>query len=378
VNIERRTNFVKVVLFIGHHKVGSSSLQEFLSQNSIRLLKSRILYPAVEAQGLSVLLAKALQGKDNVETLPINAREAHNALAFTMLTEETGGAMPNFHAGLPHSNQMFRTIQQQINMLQPKAVILTAEVFANFAPRSTSLIDRLATFFQGADIRVIATFRRIDDYLASWHGQRLRFGQKVNPLRAVGIGPYRNSIHFDYKKMLDGWCKTVPQAEFILRNYSDVLANGGSVKDFIASSGLKFPRGLLPVRQANESLHRGMVEIARRGNHQLDQPDARLLRQVLGLKTPALNLPASGDVELFGAEHRENMVNTFELVHDYIGQVAGRQPFFPDMEEARTTRPYAEIEVATDALDQLQRLSGDIGNAVVHDFLKSLDLRQET
>ena len=326
---------------------------------------------------MAVMLTKALQGGDKAETLPINAREAHNALAFKMLTEETGGTMPTFHAGLPHSNQMFRTIQQQIDLLQPKAVILTAEVFANFAPRSTSLIDRLATFFQGADIRVIATFRRIDDYLASWHGQRLRFGQKVNPLRTVGIGPYKNSIHFDYKKMLEGWHQNLPQAGFILRNYADVVASGGSVKDFIAQSGVKFPRGLLPVRQANQSLHRGLMEIARRGNHHLETPDARLLRQILGMMTPDLNLPPSRDVELFGAQARNIMVDAFAPIHDYLGRVTSRPPFFPDLQEARNIRPYDEITVATDALEQVRALSDDIGNTIVRDFLKPLNLRQE-
>lgn len=368
---------MKVVLFIGHHKVGSSSLQEFLSQNSIELLRAGTLYPGIESQGLTVMLAKALRGGDSVETLPINTREAHNALAFKMIAEHTGGDVPPYHKGLPNSRHMFRAIEHQIELLQPKAVILTAEVFANFAPRSTALIDRLATFFQGADIRVIATLRRIDDYLASWHGQRLRFNQKLKPLRAGGMAPYKTGIHFDYKKMLHGWHQTMPQAEFILRNYTDVLAAGGSIKDFMTQSGVKFPRSLLPVRHANPSLHRGLMEIARQGNHHLKKPNAQFLRQMLDRLAPDLNLPASQDVELFGAAVRDDMVSSFAPIHDYLGQISGRSPFFPDMEEVRIPRPHDEIEVATDALAQLRGLCGNIANADVRDFLRTLNLRPE-
>ena len=54
---------MKVILYIGHHKVGSTALQVFLSQNSHRLLQAGILYPAVEMQGFSHLGQGRQQGR---------------------------------------------------------------------------------------------------------------------------------------------------------------------------------------------------------------------------------------------------------------------------------------------------------------------------
>ena len=365
---------MKVILFIGHHKVGSSSLQQFLSQNSLALLRAGILYPSVEFQGMATMLAKALRGKDTTEVLPINLREAHNALAFKMIAEHTGGSIPPYHQGLPHTRQMFRAIEQQIEILQPKTVILTAEVFANFSPVSTDLIDRLYNFFKGNDIRIVATLRRVDDYLASWHAQRLQFNHKILPLSAGGLEPYKTGIHFDYRVMLDGWTTNMPGAKIVLRNYSDVLASGGSIEDFIASSGIKFPKKLLPAGKANTSLHRGLVEIARRGNHQLNDHDAQVLRRALKKLTPRMSLPSSRDVEMFGKEVREDLVASFTPIHEYLGAVSGKPPFFPDMEDALQTKPLAELDVATTALQQLKPLSGDIQNPAVQEFLRTLNL----
>ena len=39
-----------LVIFMGHHKVGSSSLQSWLSTNWLALARAGILYPAVEMQ----------------------------------------------------------------------------------------------------------------------------------------------------------------------------------------------------------------------------------------------------------------------------------------------------------------------------------------
>lgn len=43
---------MKVVFYIGHHKVGSTALQVYLSQNWLRLAQAGILYPAVEMLSL--------------------------------------------------------------------------------------------------------------------------------------------------------------------------------------------------------------------------------------------------------------------------------------------------------------------------------------
>lgn len=369
---------MRVVLFIGHHKVGSTSLQDFLARNSVALARAGILYPATDFESMALMLAAATGRGALPETLPINAREPHNALAFRMLAEHKQGKVPPFHKGLPGRAQMFRAIRMQIQYLRPEVVILAAEVFANFSAAGTELIAPLAELFPEAEITVIATLRRIDDYLASWHGQRLKFGHQLAPLREGGMQGYFGNIHFDYRLMLEGWMETLPEARFILRDYADVRAAGGSVADFIAQLDLTVPEGLAAEQRTNESLHRGVYEVARRGNRALPADPAGRLRGFLRQVTPELGLPASGDIELFGAANRKLMVDRFEPVADFLDRASGKAPFFPDLQEARETRPVPEMAVFADVVERLRQRRREIEDDAVRDFLQNLNASAET
>ena len=50
-----------LILFMGHHKVGSSALQMFLARNWLPLARAGILYPAVEPQGMAANLGAAVR-----------------------------------------------------------------------------------------------------------------------------------------------------------------------------------------------------------------------------------------------------------------------------------------------------------------------------
>lgn len=365
---------MKVVLFIGHHKVGSTALQQFMSRNWLQLARAGILYPMVESQGMAMMMGQALAGREETGGLPFNVREAHNALAFKMLAEHNTGKVPPFHEGLPHSRQMFRNITQQVNYLKPRAVVLVAEVFSNFAPSSTRLIEALVRVFPEADFTIVATLRRIDDYLASWHAQRLRFGHRLQALSAGGAAGYFNTIHFDYRKILQGWQQVLPEADFALRDYADVLATGGSVEDFRIQTGLDFPAGLHPAEKANLSMHRGVVDIARHGFFALPGKPAQTLRQYLTDVGGDLGLPKSSDVEMFGAQVRAQIAERFEPVQGYLGRLSGRNPFFADQDSVARLRPCPEAEVAAQALAQLRKRR-DLPDAPgIAEFLRDLDL----
>jgi len=361
-----------VILFIGHHKVGSTSLQDFLSRNSVALARAGILYPSVDFEGMSLTLATAVGTFTPDGALPINAREPHNALAFRMMAEIGKGRVPQFHKGLPSTGQMFRAILSQIEFIEPHTVILAAEVFANFAPTDPKLITRLAKVFPKDDFTVIATLRRIDEYLASWHGQRLKFDHKLAPLRTNGMDEYFHNIHFDYQLMLKGWLDKMPNARFILREYSAVMDAGGSVSDFITQTSLELPQGLTAEQKTNESLHRGIYEIARRGNHELPNMLSTKLRRILRKMTPDLGLPPSGSIELFGVENRQRMVDRFEPIHAFLGEVSGQIPFFPDLDAARNILPNPESEVFQHALEGVCQRLDEIESAEIRDFLTQL------
>ena len=371
---------LKVILFIGHHKVGSTSLQDYLSRNAAALSRAGILYPYVDFEGMAHQAAAAAGHGPALGSLPINVREPHNALAFRMLAEHKKGKVPPYHKRLPALPQMVHAIKQQIRFSEPHTVILAAEVFANFNASGSNLIKRLAGWFPGAEFTLVATLRRIDEYLASWHGQRLKFGHRLDALRADGLDSYFNGIHFNYQLMVEGWLKVLPEAQVILRDYADVRANGGSVADFIAQTGLTLPDGLAPERRENDSIHRSIYEIIRRANQELEPGQAGELRKALRQDLEGrLELPDNNSIELFGADNRARMLELFRPIDSWLGDVTGRAGgFFADLEAVSAVLPEPELAASRLVVEQIcnRHLGGLEADAAA--FIRALRAEQNT
>ena len=353
---------MKTVLFIGHHKVGSSTLQRFLARNAVALLRAGILYPSVESQSLCQNLRTALEGVGPEgagpdATAPLNVLEPHNALAFRMLADAGAGAVPPYHANLPHSWQMWRMIDSQIAAFSPRAMILCAEVFANFATAPAHLLQDLAAALRGHEVHILCTLRRVDDYLVAWHGQRLKFGHRLAPLRTGAQRSYYEGIHFDYARLLAPWIAAFPEARISLRSYRAVQAAGGAVADFMARADLGFPADLQPVADANPSLPRAAFEIMRRANHALPPAVARDLRDFLLWRPGTALWPESHTVEMFGTDNRRALLAGFAPVGRAL---ATMHPEGAALAEALAPSlaplPLPEIEAAQSALARLRRL----------------------
>uniref|UniRef100_UPI00351585B2 hypothetical protein n=1 Tax=Cognatishimia sp. TaxID=2211648 RepID=UPI00351585B2 len=215
-------------------------------------------------------------------------------------------------------------------------------------------------------------FRPIDDYLVAWHGQRLKFGHALQPLRTEGASEHAGTIHFDYRKVLNGWRAAFPQAKVILRDYQDLCRSSGIVPDFLARTGL--PQGRhCGARRMNVSLHPALYEIQRRGNLELPPKRAARLRAFLVSQTPLLNLPGRREIEMFGAQRRRDIIQQFDPVNRALGDWVGRAEFFQDLKRRTRVRPIPELEAFKYALDRLcDTLPEDTPPDIV-DFLSSLN-----
>lgn len=347
---------MKVILYFGHHKVGSTALQAFLASNMLALLEHGILYPAVESEGMSHLLAQALGRQDKPALGKMNVREPHNALAFRMLSGKTGNKTPPWHGVLPGLPSMLNTIRHQVEVLQPNTVILCSEVFANFGAGHKDLIAKLHNLFPGAEFELYCALRRPDEYIASWFGQRLRFGHQLEPLfdtAPVGL----KSIHFDYRKMVEPWVQEFAGAKLHIRNYADILKSGGSVEDFIDQVSCVFPAGLPIEGPANQGLARATYEIIRRANHDLPGKEAESLREFF-LNLPSAQVPVrNSDVDLFAPALRNNFAEAFAPIHSYLNELTGQDAFFPDIDEMNQPRPVPEPQATAQVLATLDLAS---------------------
>ncbi|MDN5788329.1 MAG: hypothetical protein L0H65_15000, partial [Pseudorhodobacter sp.] len=237
---------MKLILYIGHHKVGSTSLQAFLAQNAHLLIKAGILYPAVDPRGLTHMLRQSIGIADKPGKLPPHLREPHSALAYRMIAEVSRRPVPPQFQDMPPLEHMIATLQDQVARLRPQTVIMCSEVFSNFGEVSPDLIDRLLGLFpQVSQMQVYAVLRRPDEYLVSWHGQRLKVGEALAPVDA-SLDEYFPTIHFDYSRVILPWRDKCQGAKFTLRNYGAVLKTGNSVRDFRAQSIVKLPTALTP------------------------------------------------------------------------------------------------------------------------------------
>lgn len=361
---------MKFIIYFGHHKVGSTALQSYLARNALALLQQGILYPAVESEGMSHLLAQALGRKSNPALDCMNVREPHNALGFRMLaSKKPDGKTPPWHGQLPELAAMLLTLRHQVEILQPETVVLCSEVFANFGAGHADLIATLRTLFPDAEQELYCALRRPDEYMASWYGQLLRFGRKLDPL-SEGSAIKPKSIHFNYRKMVEPWVQSFDGARLHLRNYADILKAGGSVQDFITQVSAPFPNRLPEQGPVNKGLPRASYEIIRRANHDLPDKDAQDLREVF-LQLPPHKIPVkNGDVELFGAQRRAQLTEEFAPIHAYLSQLTNQPAFFPDIDEMNRTRPLSDQEAARRLLVSLD--PAGMESSVLSDYISKL------
>lgn len=345
---------MKLILYIGHHKVGSTALQMFLAQNWVRLARNGILYPSVETRGFSSTLARALKGRDRPGEEDVNIREPHSALAYKMMSEVSEHRkVPVQFRRLPASGQMLAALQNQVRMLRPDTMILCSEAFANFGQVKPDLIRTLTRIFPKAEIEVYCALRRPDDYLISWHNQRLKVGEKIDRLSEGGAEGYFGNIHFNFRTVVEPWAQQLPQARMIVRPYGAIMAAGGSTQDFMDQVGVTFPEDMIPAGRANRSLPRAAMEIVRRANHALPPGKAHALTQFLMNSGDLLTPPADSTVEMYGADLRARLAEEFAPLHDWLSERQGGAPFFDDIAAVRAPRPLPEAEAAAQLLAQI-------------------------
>lgn len=339
----------RLVIFLGHHKTGSTALQDFLARNSQTLAKHGVLYPYVDFEGAAFNLYGTRT--QTLDDLPLNVREPHNAWAFSLLEQNGKRRIPEFHRKLPSLKQMEHALEQQLRFLRPHTVVLASEVFANFGADAPDLISRIAERFPAKTVTLYASFRRIDEYLVSWYGQQLKFGAKLPPLEEQWKR-YLPTIHFDYSKVLRGWKSAFPNADIRLRNYEDVR-RVGIVEDFFAQMDLPMPQETIFAKRSNLSIHPVFLELQRLSNRILPPERAARMRDRLQKASLRIEAPKAFDIELYGDVLRSEIADQFTPIDRALGIRAGRSEFFGESIDIRRTRPVPYREVTEHIVKEL-------------------------
>jgi len=348
---------MKTILFIGHFKTGSTSIQHYFSRNWLALLRKGVLYPGVESQASARAMRLSLKGRDeDLRGQTLNVIEPHNALALRLKNEEDGHSVPPYYPHAPSGLQMFEMIQNQAESLKPEKMVLCSEVFALLGmTKERKSVKRIYNRFQSHHVTLYCSLRRPDEYLSSWHRQRLKFGEKMVPLRAGALNAYLETAHFQQAKLVRGWLEAgFEGSNLVLRNFSDIQKGEGSVVDFMSQTGIPVPEKAVMPGMMNPSVPSAFAEIARLALHQLPQESARVLIEWLISMRTEVSHVADREVEVFGRSVRDLLVERFRPVARDLSALAGVASFYPELEDMATLRPVPELEAARAALDGLR------------------------
>lgn len=184
----------KVILHIGRHKSGTSSLQGFLHTNSGILKAMGVLYPNT-GRGKQV---------------------AHHRLAsFLERPKCDSKEYQQLKAQLKRETKNFDTI------------IISSEGFQNCRD-----LDGLRDFFSDYHLHIVVYFREILDYLQSAYAQSV---QNTNESRNFEL--YAEQTKLNYQAFYNRWAKIADSisAHYFHRN---ALKNQDIIDDFLSVSGL--------------------------------------------------------------------------------------------------------------------------------------------
>lgn len=369
------------IFFIGHFKTGSTSIQTYFARNWLGLMKKGVLSPAVESQAAARAMRLILQGRDEeLHHCSLNIIEPHNALALRLKNEEDGHEVPIYYPHLPSGFQMFEMIGNQIERLEPQVLVLCSEVFALLGmTKERKSIERIHNRLGEYHTTLYCSLRRPDDYLSSWHRQRLKFGEKLLPLRGGALTNYLETAHFQHAKLVHGWLEGgFRRSQLIIRSFDEVQRKDGSVVDFLQQTGIPEPVSPFSMERMNPSVPAAFAEIGRLALHHLPQTSSSHMIDWLTSMRKAVPHHHDEDIEVFGPDARKILVEHYRPIAKELDVLAGGRKFSVNVDDLARLRPIRELEAARFALPGLVSASRKSTlDSLAKDWIAALDLPNE-
>lgn len=221
---------MKVVLHIGPHKTGTTTIQRFLFANARALRKRGIVYPK-----------------------PWDGRYKHDAVAYGLRT-------PSLY---DDTVRRVRGLLDEAARDRARLCILSTEMFVEEGVP----IERLGEIFGGHDLHVVAYIRRPDHQWASAYAQLVREGP-VRRRSAIDEDP----IPYDcgYSSVFLKWMAHFPPGRMTIAPFDPPQWCGGSLEqDFLMTIGADdaaLRACSYKSRPNNRSLPTGMLDLLRVAN----------------------------------------------------------------------------------------------------------------
>lgn len=224
----------RVILHIGMHKTGSTSIQGFFSRNRHVLRAAGILYPYSE-------------GPDG-RRLP-----KHNAIFKAISHEADRGAPHPFYGP---SAMVIEATARQIERSRARVAVLSAEGLSGEKP---DFARALAPFRDRFEVTVVVFLRRPDQWLESFYRQMV-MSREVREARPIDIflAARSTQAHLDYLAMLRWWAEAFGPEAMRIAPF-DPAAGAAPLERFLEVAGL--PGWLRHLPAAAENLNPSQDEM---------------------------------------------------------------------------------------------------------------------
>jgi hypothetical protein len=222
---------VKVILHIGPHKTGTTSIQAFLHRNSAALRKHGFFYPQTQEDG------------QNHHDLVRGLRDPSTFLSTTKRIQEL---LKESESSGCHS------------------VILSSEMFVEHEVP----IHLLKSIFIGWEVVVLAYIRRPDDHISASYAQLLR---EPECRRTQTIDEHPAPYDSSYQSVFPKWFPHFAPGEMVIAPFDPTQwLEGNLIADFCQMIGLdsriQSELGANRIIHRNKSLPAGLQEVLRRSN----------------------------------------------------------------------------------------------------------------
>lgn len=235
-----------VVLHIGTHKTGSTSIQVFMAQARSRLAEQGILYPDAGQPSRNGVVSAG-----------------HHMLAWYLLDKRN-----------VETDEPWQHLRKEAAEWLGERLVISAEGFENLTAAHIALIQ---DYLAGYKLHAVVYVRNPLGYMRSAYKQRIKMGTYAKP-----FGDYirEHLKKVDYGSLMDRWASALGPERIHLRLFDKAKKQAGLEADFCEAIGADFEALRSFVNgPANVSPNDREIAIMRRINWLVRRTDAKRRRE---------------------------------------------------------------------------------------------------
>lgn len=218
---------MRIILHIGTHKTGTTSIQDVLRASSDALQRAGILFPEAGCPpGLS----------------------GQHMLAWSVLSSK--------HHKLPSPKPpVWEALWREIDTLRPRKVILSAEAFSR---ADESEVEVIRKKMEGKEVSVVCYLRDPAAYLKSAYKQQVKMGKCSDSFSSFVKDGVKD---VDYKSLVDRWARVFGASNVHVRPFDEAIQRG-LLSDFAQVAGID-ESTLVRASRSNVSPPDAIIQVVR-------------------------------------------------------------------------------------------------------------------